>query len=79
MNDYIKENLKAIKTSAWVALGVSLVYALLRNTGVIAFECTAQYLNPWQYFFSCGAFLVGRYLVVFVMTFLVSYFFVKKS
>jgi|GEM_PF-2036378 len=78
MSDYIRANVKTIKISIFLSFVVCVIYAILRSEGIIIYECTVQYLNPWQYFFGCGLFYTFYYVIIFVLTFIVLYYIIKK-
>lgn len=73
-----RKNVKPVFRSVISALSIVLVYIFLRANGIIVMDCPFSYLNPWQYFFSCSAFNLGIFMIIFISAFTVSFFVLRK-
>ncbi len=78
MGGFIKKNRKEIISSILTALGITIIYIILKMNKFIIIECTIPYLNPWQYFFQCNLYYEYHYLIVFSLSFIIAYFILKK-
>jgi len=77
MKYFIKNNLKILKLSFFIAFMLALVFVFLHAKNIIPIPCRISYLNPWQYFFHCDMLPVYSALLVFVGSFFISYFLLK--
>ena len=78
MMKFIKKNKKNIVISLLIALLISIIYISLKALGLVVIDCPVQYLNPWQLFFSCAIFYGLIYIVLFVTSFTIVYFILKR-
>jgi len=77
MKDLINKNKKKIKMSVLLSFVIAIFFLFLVNMQIINLPCTVQYLNPWQHFFKCNLFYSYNAVILFIVSFVTIFFFLR--